>query len=137
MPAIKQNRQMFGVIYDISEDYPIPFTHLYFPINKFEQIIDIDGWKCGKKGNSYVAVWNSGQMKAYNDQLFDCEFRVMDAQTGYLCAAGSEVEYGDFKEFINYCKNLNPIFNKKEMNLSCNNNFTMKYKKCFNKTQFI
>lgn len=137
MPAIKQNREMFGVIYDINEDYPIPFTHVFFPVNKFQQVIDSDGWKCGKKEKSYVAVWNSGEMKEYNDQLFGCEFRVMDPQTGYLCVAGSEEEYGDFDTFIKYCKKLNPIFSKEENILRCDNGFIMRYERCFNETQYI
>lgn len=137
MPAIKQDREMFGVIYDIEEDYPIPFTHVYFPINKFERVIEKEGWKFAKKGNSYVAVWSSSNMKPYNDQLFDCEFRVMDRKTGYIFIGGSKEEYGDFENFINNCENRSPVFDKETKELSCKNSFKMQYEKCFNKTQFV
>lgn len=137
MPAIKQIGPMFGMIYEVDEEHPVSFTHVYFPLNKFEQIINVDGWKCGKKGKSYAAVWSSGEMTAYNDQLFDCEFRVMERQVGYVCIAGSEEEYGSFEDFIRHCIELNPKFDKEEKKLWCDNNFVITYVKCFNQTQFV
>lgn len=137
MPAIRQDKNRLGIIYDITEDCPIPFTHIYFPCNKFDKVIDKAGWKFGKKGNSYVAVWCSGQMEAYQDQLFDCEFRVMDRQAAYFCIAGSQDEYKSFDNFRKFVEMQKPEFHSKERILYCANNFSMIYIRHFNQTQFI
>lgn len=136
MPAIKQEKEMFGVIYDISKDHPISFTHMYFPVNKFDQVVDDGLWKFARKGDGYVAVWSSSEMKPYNDQLFDCEFRINSRQVSYLFIAGSKEEYVEFNHFIKDCKARNPKF-QKEMKTLCCDNFSMEFKACFNKTQFV
>ncbi len=35
-----------------------PFTHAFFPTEKFDQVVERNGWVIGRKGDGYVAVWS-------------------------------------------------------------------------------
>ena len=35
-----------------------PYTHAFFPTEKFDQVVERDGWVIGRKGDGYVALWS-------------------------------------------------------------------------------
>ena len=35
-----------------------PYTHAYFPTEKFDQVVQRDGWTIGRKGDGYIALWS-------------------------------------------------------------------------------
>jgi hypothetical protein len=35
-----------------------PYTHAYFPIEHFDEVVERDGWVVGRKGDGYVALWS-------------------------------------------------------------------------------
>ena len=36
----------------------LPYTHAYFPTERFDEIVQRDGWTFGRKGDGYVALWS-------------------------------------------------------------------------------
>ncbi|HYZ97155.1 MAG TPA: hypothetical protein VE575_00305 [Acidimicrobiales bacterium] len=36
----------------------LPFTHAYFPTERFDEVRQVDGWTFGRKGDGYVALWS-------------------------------------------------------------------------------
>lgn len=36
----------------------LPFTHAYFPTERFDEVREVDGWTLGRKGDGYVALWS-------------------------------------------------------------------------------
>ncbi len=38
-------------------DY-LPFTHAYFPTERFDEVRQVGGWTLGRKGDGYVALWS-------------------------------------------------------------------------------
>ena len=38
-------------------DY-LPYTHAYFPTERFDEVRQVGGWTFGKRGNGYVALWS-------------------------------------------------------------------------------
>lgn len=137
MPAISQKKNQISMIYQIPKEYPIAFTHAYFPTPKFEEVEVENSWILGKKGNSYVGIWTNGTFIPHNDQLFDCEFRVYEDKVAYLLMAGDAKEYRELSEFIKYCKGLSPEFNKESMQLTTIEGFHQQYVRCENKTQIV
>lgn len=135
MPALKQEQALIGAVYNISQDYPIAFTHMYFPIKRFEIVKQEGNWYFGKKGNGYVGIWCSSDMVPHNDQLFDCEFRAYGNEAAYVSLCGSQGEYGSWELFMAHCLSLKPIFNGKILEVG--KDFQLEYIKHDNRTQYI
>ena len=38
-------------------DY-LPFTHAYFPTERFDEVRQVGGWTLGRRGDGYVALWS-------------------------------------------------------------------------------
>jgi hypothetical protein len=36
----------------------LPYTHAYFPTERFDEVRQVDGWTFGRKGDGYVALWS-------------------------------------------------------------------------------
>lgn len=36
----------------------LPFTHAYFPTERFDEVRQVGGWTLGRKGDGYVALWS-------------------------------------------------------------------------------
>lgn len=118
MPAIKQNKNILYAIYQIPETHPIPFTHLYWPSNRFEEQKMSSGWLVGRKNQGYVGVWCSEILKPHQDQLFNCEFRAISRNAAYVCVCGSQKDYSSLDQFLEYCKSLKPGYDIKESKLT-------------------
>ncbi|WP_077613046.1 hypothetical protein [Clostridium sp. Marseille-P2415] len=136
MPALKQVKNVLFGIYRIPESHPIPFTHVYWPKSRFKEQIMEDGWTTGKAGTGYVALWCSEPLKAYEDQLFDCEYRAESRNTAYVCVCGSQEEFGSLREFLDDCKKKEPVYDKENSRLQAGNDGVI-YEKHENLTQYI
>ncbi|MGO4546276.1 hypothetical protein AB4Z29_15895 [Paenibacillus sp. 2TAB23] len=137
MPAIKQQGQLLGAVYDIGEDHPVSFTHLFFPKSKFDIVSQVGSWLFGQKDGGYAAIWSSDIKVPHNDLLFECEYRVYGSQTAYLCQCGSKEEFKSLSQFMRYCEQLSPEFDRSLLTLSASNGFELTFDRCENKTQYI
>jgi hypothetical protein len=36
----------------------LPYTHAYFPTERFDEVRQVDGWTFGRRGDGYVALWS-------------------------------------------------------------------------------
>jgi hypothetical protein len=36
----------------------LPFTHAYFPTERFDEVRQVGGWTLGRRGEGYVALWS-------------------------------------------------------------------------------
>lgn len=136
MPALKQVKNVLYGIYRIPETHPIPFTHVYWPQSRFEEQIMEHGWIAGKAEKGYVALWCSGELKPYDDQFFDCEYRVNSADAAYLCVCGSRKEYSSLREFLESCRELDPVYDGKTGRLEAGKD-GVTYAEHENLTQYI
>lgn len=112
MPALKQNGNILYGIYQIPEDHPIPFTHLYWPSVRMDKEMQTNGWIAGKKKNGYVAVWCSDKLIPHDDHLCGCEYRAESRSSAYICVCGSRKDYKTLEGFLEFCKALMPEYNK-------------------------
>lgn len=36
----------------------LPFTHAFFPVERFDEVRSVEGWTLGRRGDGYVALWS-------------------------------------------------------------------------------
>ena len=137
IPAVKQENSRIGIIYEIPESHPVHFTHLFFPEIRFERVEKRENWLFGQKGNGYIGVWSSGEMEAFTDQLFDCEYRVYGDKMAYFAVCSSEKEAGSLEAFMDYCLKLAPDYECEEGVLSAAGGFSLKYDRKADLTQYV
>lgn len=137
MPALKQQNNIIGLIYSIPENYPIHFTHLYFPKVMFERVDESGKWLFGEKNGSYIGIWCSEEMQPVDDEVFNAELRAYADEAAYICFCSNEHECGDFDIFKVLCNDLRPNFDKTTLTLITSGGYSLHYKKHENLTQFI
>lgn len=136
MPAIRQVKNVLCSIYRIPESHPIPFTHLYWPKSRFIRQMMKEGWLAGEAGTGYVGIWCSHELKPYQDELTDCEYRADSRDTAYICICESQEKYGSLEAFLSDCITKNPSYDKGTGTLRCGNEI-LKFEACENKTQYV
>jgi hypothetical protein len=119
LPRAAQHENVAIIIYNI-EKIPalyVPiryfFTHAWLPKDRFDQVVEENGWIFARKGNGYLALrsqnpyaWgsyrtNTGDPKGFSEPLrSDAEIIVDGAQNIWICQLGCKTENGDFSEFI-------------------------------------
>ena len=136
MPAVRQEGNQLGVVYRIPKEHPIHFTHLYFPIPKFDEVKVERHWIFGRKKAGYLAVWCSVGLEPANDRLFDCEFRAYGDEMAYVCICGDEKQYGTFEEFAAQVKGVRPFYNANQKTLTAET-LKVTFTENHDKTQYI
>lgn len=137
MPAVKQQGNMLGAVYQIGDDHPIAFTHLYFPVSKFDVVSGEGQWLFGQKDGGYAAIWCSEKLVPHNDRLFNCEFRAYGSETAYICQLGSRTEFESLEQFKGYCRELAPAFDRSNLKLTASNGYELTFIRHDNKSQYV
>ncbi|WP_338553186.1 hypothetical protein [Paenibacillus sp. KS-LC4] len=137
MPAVKQQGSTLGAIYEIGEDHPVAFTHLFFPEAKFDAFVQDGQWLFGKKGSGYAAIWCSERMVPHHDRLFHCEYRAYSRRNAYFCKLGSAEEFGNWEQFKAACRSLAPAFNSEALKLTAADDYELSFVRSSNKTQYV
>ncbi len=135
-PALKQEKNILGAIYEIPKEHPISFTHLYFPKPLFDEVSEEEHWICGRKKESFVAVWCSNTLCDFDEVLYDCEKRAYGSRMAYVCICKSKEEYGSFEEFIFDVQSRKITFSKESAVLKLQE-FELTFSAHENKTQYV
>jgi hypothetical protein len=81
---------------------------LHFPVERFDQVIQVDRWLIGRKGESYIAVWRHGldqhdcseaQPNMCEEYYFSNPTRGLRAQV-WAVVVGNVDTHGDFNSFV-------------------------------------
>lgn len=137
MPALKQVHGMLGAVYDIPDCHPIGFTHVYCPLDRFDESVVDSHWLFLRKAGGYLAVWSSGALQSYDDMVFDCEFRVYGRSAAWLCVCGRGRDYGSLAAFADYARGLCPVYDTGSKRLSAGGGYTLVYCAGQDRTQFV
>jgi len=125
-PALYQKDNVIGCIYRIPQTYPIHFTHVYWPSQRFDRIQQSKHWIFGKKGKSYIGLWCSGKLEWYNDKLAYCELRVYESESAYLCICSDSESFADFDGFVQHCMAKSPEYDFNQHTLTASE-FALSY----------
>lgn len=135
-PAVKQIGNVLGTVFEIPDNHPITFTHVFWPADKFDESLQNGHWLFGQSKNGYVGLWCSGTLEAVDDVLNACEYRCYGTHAAYYCVCGSAAK-GTFSDFADRCKAAKPVYDVKNSTLKADEGYTLTYIPHENKTQYI
>lgn len=136
MPALRQEKNVLGIVYVIPETYPIHFTHLFWNEKKFDETEQRGPWLFGRKGDGYIGIWCNQVMVDWNDVLFKCEKRNYGSKNAYLVVCGSKAEHENFSAFQEECMNREISFSEESDTLICKE-FELVFKPHQNQSQIV
>jgi hypothetical protein len=136
-PAVKQYRNMLGVVYAIPESYPIHFTHLFFPAPKYDEYLQNGNWLFARKKDAWLGIWCNAVLEWHDDMLSKCELRTYADKVAYICICSDLSRDGSFEAFIASCEKLLVRFDEGRMLLSCGDSFSIRYAVHADNTQYI
>lgn len=136
-PALRQSGASLGLIYEIPDNYPIGFTHAYWPSFAFDRMEHKGNWLFGRAGQGAVALWCSGQLTPHDDQLTACEYRCRDKQVAWYCVCAACPDDAAFEAFMAAQSANPPQYAKDKHTLTLSDGNTIVYEARENKTQFI
>ncbi len=136
MPALRQEKNILGIVYVIPDIHPIGFTHLFWNSKKFDETKEEGSWLFGKKGSGYIGIWCSGPFTDHNDVLFECEKRTYGKKIAYLCVCGSKRESGSYEGFMDRCLSRKVLFQGENNILFCKE-FELTFERHTNLSQYV
>lgn len=100
-PKALQYRDTVVCIYNIIQDCPLPYSHAFFPRERFDAVYDIGRWVFAKKGDGYAALFSQNGYRWTQEGRWAGEELVCQSrQNVWICQMGRKAEYGDFQLFI-------------------------------------
>ena len=136
-PAVKQNENELAAIYVIPETYPICFTHLFFPAEKFDEYRQSGNWIFCRKGGAWMGIWCSAVTEWHDDMLSRCELRAYDNNCAYYCICSDLTRDGDFEAFISACLAKPVRYDAGRALLTSGDSFSLRYAVYSDQTQYI
>ena len=136
MPAVKAENGMLSAIYVIPENHPVGFTHLYIPFFRFAEHRKIGSWIFLAENKGYLAIWASGEMQGYDDEIASSELRLHERKAAYFVRAGKKEDMS-FDEFIASSVALNPSFSQESLNLDVDGKCVLHYEAVDDCTQYL
>ena len=119
LPRAAQYKNVAIVVYNIEKIpalyVPIKhfFTHAWLPKDKFDEVVEKNGWIFARKGDGYLAlrsqnpyVWGTFKTETGDTKGFqkpsasDTEVVALGAQNIWLCQMGRKAEDGTFADFV-------------------------------------
>ena len=87
-----------------------PYTHAFFPQDRFDEVTNIGHWWCGRKANGYVALWSERptEWRSYDTATeatgghtlpFDL-IAAGGADNVWVCEVGRAADHGNFAAFV-------------------------------------
>ena len=134
-PALKQEGPLLGMIYQIPENHPLHYIHLYCPECRFDEVEKAGDWLLLRKGKGYIGLWSSVEMEPWNGMNFHCERRMYGDHIACLClCAGAEMD--SMNAFRQLALRLNPSFDVQKGVLKAKN-YTLTWHPGMDDTQYL
>jgi len=103
------------------------FIHFYFPVNQFEEVIELDTRLYGKVKNSYIAILSSKPYEIKNDE----EMIIQGDTSQFVVILGSAEQYGLFSEFVDRIQESTVLFNHKKIQFLMDHTYELKFNSTF------
>jgi hypothetical protein len=108
LPRVAQVKNVLVAVYRINTmpglylTNRLLFTHAWLPKDRFDEVVERDGWVLARKGDGYLALRSRNpyrwQMKDGQDR--DREILAEGKTNVWLCELGSRDQSGSFSQFI-------------------------------------
>ncbi|MCG8339253.1 MAG: hypothetical protein MJE63_32500 [Proteobacteria bacterium] len=110
LPRIAQCKNVVIILYKLPKiggllvPKVLPFTHAWFPRDKFDEVFEKNGWIFGRKSSGYIALYAGLSYRWQTEGEYrDKEVIIDGRKSAWICELGSEQENGSFDEF---CKQV-------------------------------
>jgi hypothetical protein len=103
------------------------FIHFYFPVNQFEEVIELDTRIYGKVKNSYIAILSSKPYEIKDDE----EMIIQGDTSQFVVILGSAEQYGLFSEFVDMIQESSVLFNTKKIQFLMDHTYELKFNSTF------
>ncbi len=107
LPRVAQHKNVSIILYKLPKiggllvPKVLPFTHAWFPGDKFDEVIEKNGWIFGRKDFGYIALYAGPRYRRQKEGEFrDKEIIIDGRKSAWICELGSEPESGSFEQFI-------------------------------------
>ena len=108
LPRVAQVENVLVAVYKINTTpglyvtNRLRFTHAWFPKDKFDEVIERDGWAFARKGDGYLALFSRNPYRWQTEGGEDIGREIIaEGKTNiWLCELGAREVYGDFTQFI-------------------------------------
>jgi hypothetical protein len=130
LPRAAQYKNVTIIVYNIKNIpalyVPIKhfYTHAWLPKDKFDEVVERNGWIFARKGEGYLALlsqnpyfWNGENAKSdkiefrKNPEDFGREVIVIGNKNIWICQMGRKADDGEFGEFVEKFSSVNVSFN--------------------------
>lgn len=107
MPKAIQHKNVAVIMYNTPNikssvmDDVLPFTHAFFPRDRFDEVIEKDGWIFGKKNSGYIALYSQNGFRWHEDGDYAAQELIADGpQNIWLTELGRKADYDSFASFV-------------------------------------
>lgn len=137
MPALRQWDNLLFAVYYLNEKHPISFTHTYFPVGNFDEVVKKEQWIFAKCRKGMLGLWTNCKLLPYDDVLTDCELRAYEKAQAYVCICSDQDTEGDFASFCSRCLKKSIRFEQESLTLSDESGHSLQFVEKYNDTQVI
>jgi hypothetical protein len=96
LPHAIQHRDVLICLHRVPADDPLPFSHAYFPVGEFDEVVRRGGWWLARQGEGYLALWCSSLVDVNGDEL-----RSRAPSAAWVCVVGGAgTSPGGFSGFV-------------------------------------
>lgn len=107
LPRVAQIKNLVIAVYKISrmpgiyKTNKLFFTHAWFPRDKFDEVVEKNGWIFGRKDDGYIALYpRNGYKWQLEGEDKKCEIISDGIKNIWICEMGRKVSDGNFNEFV-------------------------------------
>ncbi|MEZ4669872.1 MAG: hypothetical protein R3E39_18360 [Anaerolineae bacterium] len=104
LPRAAQHENVLVCIHHLPPGDPHPYSHAYFPRAAFDEVVEQGGWVCGRKGESYIALYSQHATRWLEDRYDDShpiiERRADALDNIWVCEMGDAAHWGSFQQFV-------------------------------------
>ena len=101
LPRAAQYINVLICVHHIPAGDPFPFSHAYFPMAAFDEVVERGHWLFGRAGDGYVALYSQHPMQQPVDgPHLGVERHVDSPDNIWICEMGRRLQWGSFDAFI-------------------------------------
>jgi hypothetical protein len=104
LPQVTQHENVALILYNpgVAQRLAFPaMSHAWFPRQAFDEIVELRGWTCGRKGQGYVALYSAQPTQWVNQGAYaGKELQAGGYRNAWICVVGREAEDGSFLDFV-------------------------------------
>jgi hypothetical protein len=100
LPHVLQWQDVLFAMHRVSNDDVLGFTHAYFPIATFDEVLQQAGWIFGRLGEAFVALTNTAGMHIIGEGRYARrEVRAFGSEQTWIVQMGRAAQDGAFADF--------------------------------------